>query len=184
MAAMWRPWRPALTRNTPMQNEADAIPRSFQMNMAYCRALLADVPASEMGAQPVAGLNHAAWIAGHLAYSFQAIGTELGLRPWLPDHWASLFGTGSRALPDARMYPAKAMLTDVLEDSAGRLVDRLRSAEDSELARPLPDERYRDVFPTLGAAVLHILVAHAAVHIGQLSAWRRAMRLRPVPDPL
>ena len=167
-----------------MRNEADAILRSFRMNMAYCRALLADVPASDMAAQPVAGMNHAAWIAGHLAHSFQAIGGELGMPPWLPDGWAPLFGTGSRALPDAGAYPDKAVLIEALEDGAGRLVDRLESAGDSELARPLPDERYRHVFPTLGAAVLHVLIAHAAVHLGQLSAWRRALRLPPVPDPL
>ena len=40
---------------------------------------------------------------------------------------------------------------------------------------PLPDKRFRDTFPTLGHAVLHILAGHVAVHVGQLGAWRRAM---------
>lgn len=51
---------------------------------------------------------------------------------------------------------------------------------DSELDSPLPDERYREVFPTLGHAVLHILTVHTAIHLGQISAWRRAMGL---PEP-
>ena len=35
--------------------------------MQYCRMLLADIPDERMAEQPVAGVNHPAWILGHLA---------------------------------------------------------------------------------------------------------------------
>jgi hypothetical protein len=54
--------------------------------------------------------------------------------------------------------------------------------EEDGLAQPLPDERYRHIFPTIGHALLHILTAHAAVHVGQVSVWRRAFGLPPLSD--
>jgi hypothetical protein len=52
----------------------------------------------------------------------------------------------------------------------------------TDLAQPLPDVRFRDQFPTVGHAVLHILAAHTALHIGQVIVWRRAMGLPAVPE--
>jgi hypothetical protein len=160
------------------------ILRSFGMVVGYARELLADVPDGRMAESPLAGINHAAWIVGHLAHSFQAIGGELGLGAWLPDDWASRFGTGTRPAPDRSVYPSKIELLGWFDDGARRLTERLRRMSDADLNVPLPDERYRHVFPTLGAAVLHILTVHAAVHLGQLSAWRRAIGLPGVKDPL
>jgi uncharacterized damage-inducible protein DinB len=158
--------------------------RSFDMNMLYGRRLLADLSDEQFTTQPVAGMNHAAWIVGHLCHSFEMIGGELGLPPWLPANWADYFGTGSSPLPVQAGSPGRIQLLSALADSQRRLTDALKAMPDAHLARPLPDERYRRIFPTLGSAVLHILTVHAAVHIGQLSAWRRAMRLPPVIDPM
>ena len=36
----------------------------------------------------------------------------------------------------------------------------------------------------IGHAVLHILVSHTAVHVGQITAWRRAMELPVMNEPL
>ena len=35
------------------------------------------------------------------------------------------------------------------------------------------------MFPTLGHALVHVLVGHTAAHVGQLADWRRAMGLPP-----
>ena len=50
------------------------------------------------------------------------------------------------------------------------------------MSATLPDERYRDVFPTIGHAVVHILTGHAAVHVGQVSVWRRAAGYQPLSE--
>jgi hypothetical protein len=46
--------------------------------------------------------------------------------------------------------------------------------------QPLPDGRYREMFPTLGHAVTHVLTAHTAAHIGQVIVWRRVMGFPPL----
>jgi hypothetical protein len=158
------------------------ILRSFGMSMEYGRNLLADLDHNQMTAQPLPGMNHPAWIVGHLAFSFQMIGGELGLEPWLPEHWANLFGTGS--ILNAGRYPRKHELLAALAAGEKKLTEHLATMDESDLDQPLPDERCRHTLPTLGSAVLHILTVHTAVHLGQLSAWRRAMGLPPVPDPV
>ena len=49
---------------------------------------------------------------------------------------------------------------------------------------PLPDEACRAIFPTLGHAVVHILGPHAAVHVGQISVWRRVMGFPALAEQL
>jgi uncharacterized damage-inducible protein DinB len=158
--------------------------RSFAMSMDYARQLVLDLNDQQFTAQPIAGLNHAAWIIGHLTSSFQMIGGELGLTPWLSPTWQHRFGTGSRPSTTSEDYPNRSELLAAFEDGQRRISDALSSLTDQDLAQPLPDEGYRHVFPTLGSAVLHILTVHTAVHLGQLSAWRRAMGLPRVADPL
>jgi hypothetical protein len=159
------------------------ILNSFEMNVAYGRRLCADITKDQFNAQPVAGMNTPAWIVGHLCGSFQLIGGELGLKPWLPAGWATLYGRGTRPSPTPTTGPGKAQLLSAFEDAAKRLVAALKARTNADLAQPLPDERFRKYFPTLGSAVLHILTVHAAGHLGQLSAWRRAMGLPSVNDP-
>jgi hypothetical protein len=48
------------------------------------------------------------------------------------------------------------------------------------MCAPLPDRMHRDKFPTVGHAVVHILTAHTAVHVGQISCWRRIAGFRPL----
>jgi hypothetical protein len=115
--------------------------RSLAMNMEYAHRLLADVGESQMTAQPVVGMNHAAWIAGHLAYSFQMIGGELGLKPWLPSRWAELFGTGSDPQTVTDDYPKREDLFAALEEGQRRLSEALTAMSDTDLNRALPDER-------------------------------------------
>jgi hypothetical protein len=162
----------------------EEISRSFALNIRYAQNLLQDVSNDQMTSQPVAGMNHPAWIVGHLTHSFQAIGGEMGIAAWLPEGWAERFGTGSALADDPSQYPPQAELIEVFNDAAERVSNRLKQLSDLSLSEPLPDERYRHVFPTLGSAALHILTCHLSVHLGQLSAWRRAMRMKPVEDPL
>ena len=150
---------------------------SYSLAADYGRKLLADVDADQMVAQPVVGMNHPAWIVGHLVYSCQMIGIEMGLTAWLPSDWVRRFATGSAVTADIAAYPTKAELLAAFDDATSRIRQRLERMTDAALDGPLPDERHRHVFPTLGHAALHILTVHLAVHLGQLSAWRRVMGL-------
>jgi hypothetical protein len=161
----------------------DEVLRSYGMTLDYLRRLVADLDDRQMALQPGGAVNHPAWVLGHLIYSCQAIGGEVGLPAWLEEDWARCFGAGSAPTADPAAYPSKAELLHALADGQRRLADRLAAVGEAGLAAPLPDERYRETFPTVGHAVLHILVAHAAVHVGQVSVWRRVAGLPPVPEP-
>ena len=129
-------------------------------------------------------MNHPAWTIGHLVYSCQQIGGEIGLEPWLGNDWKLQFGTGSTPIADPTAYPDKPTLLLALDEGQRRLSDKLTSTKEGDRAQPLPDVRYRSQFPTLGHAVLDILTAHTAMHVGQITVWRRAMGLAAVQENL
>ncbi len=56
----------------------------------------------------------------------------------------------------------------------------LLATDESRLREPLPDDKAREILPTLGDALLQIVSAHTAFHAGQLAAWRRAIGRPPV----
>lgn len=161
----------------------DETLNSFSLTLDFLRCLVADVPDEAMARQPAGVANHPAWTLGHLAHSCEAIAGELGVPPWLPAEWSARFGTGSVPTADRGAYPSKADLLAALDDGKRRLAARLRAMSDAGLGVPLPDERYRNRFPTLGHAVIHILGAHTAAHVGQVTVWRRAAGFGPPAEP-
>ncbi|HUT93799.1 MAG TPA: DinB family protein [Thermoguttaceae bacterium] len=158
------------------------ITHSFAMTLDFLRRLVADVDDGMMTAQAGDVVNHPAWTIGHLVYSCQGMAGELGVPGWLPEDWAARFGTGSTPLADRAAYPSKRELLDRLQEGQRRLVEALNSISESDLSVPLPDEQCRDLLPTLGHAVVHILVAHAAEHVGQIIVWRRVLGLGPLRE--
>ncbi|MCX7427326.1 MAG: DinB family protein [Planctomycetia bacterium] len=160
------------------------ILNSLALNLNFLRRMVADLDDGQMVGQVGGVVNHPAWTIGHLVGSFQLMGGELGMTPWLPENWAQWFGTGTTPVGHAGVYPGKEDLLQALDDGQRRLVETLASMSAADLARPLPDANYRDRLPTIGHAILHILASHAAMHVGQLAAWRRAMGLPVVREPL
>ena len=151
---------------------------SFTLTVGFLGRLVADVPDEMMSRQTAGVVNHPAWTIGHLIYSAEAIGGELGLPAWLPANWQQRFGTGSTPQPTG--YESRGELLSLFADARLRLRERLNELGELAMAQPLPDARYREKFPTLGHAVVHILTAHPASHVGQLVVWRRAMGLPPL----
>jgi hypothetical protein len=156
------------------------ILNSYSMTLGYLRRLVADVPDELFTKSAGGAVNHPAWVIGHLIHSAQGIGGEIGSSPWLPPSWAEKFGTGS--VPMNEGYPTKRALLDALADAERRLTERILELGESGMLQPLPDEKYRPIFPTVGHAVLHILTAHAAIHVGQITVWRQAVGLGPLKE--
>ena len=157
-----------------------AILNSYTLSLTYLRELVAEVPDDMFTAQLAGAVNHPAWVMGHLIYSAQAIGGEIGLTQWLPSEWAAQFATGSIPVSDRTMYPSKDSLLGWLTDAEQRIRNRIITIGDDGMLEPLPDVRHRESFPTIGHAVLHILTTHAALHIGQLTVWRRVLGYGPL----
>lgn len=156
-----------------------ALPH-FALNLAYAKRLVADLSEEQFVAQPVDGrtLNHPAFIIGHLAFVCDVGATLLGLPAVLPT-WRETLGNTGTPLPDRSAYPSNAELVGALETAHTRLVEAARAAKPEVLNAP-PPERFLARFPTVAAVMLHMLTNHQSVHLGQLSAWRRACGLPAV----
>jgi hypothetical protein len=83
-------------------------------------------------------------------------------------------------LDDATKYEAKDELLAALRDAQTRLTAGVERFDERRLDDPFPDPSYRDVFPTIRHALTQVLAGHAAFHVGQISAWRRAMGPPPM----
>lgn len=159
------------------------ILHSFSYCLDFLREQVEDVDAADMAAQPNGVMNHPAWVVGHITYACHLLGGVIGLAPWLPGDWEERYATGSVPVADASRYETKTDMLEILRDTESRLVEAVLQLDDAQLDQPFPDESYLDVFPTIRHALTQVLVGHTANHIGQLSAWRRAMSLPPMKRP-
>jgi len=148
---------------------------SYALSIDYLRGLLADLPDEKLADQPGGVVNHPLWTIGHLVYSAQMIGIELGMPTWLPEDWATQYGKGSVPSPELGKYPIKDALFERLTDAEHRLKAHLQELGEESMRQPLSDERFRAMMPTLGHAVTHILTTHTGAHLGQVLVWRRVM---------
>ena len=153
------------------------ILNSYRIILDFAHRMLADIPHNQWFAQPLEGMNHPGWIVGHLTYSHHMIGIEMGLTAWLPEDWGDYFAADGCKFSDVSEYRTVQQLLEAFDDATARIQARLSELGDDGLAGQLPDKRYRDTFPTLGHAVIHILMIHTPLHLGQFSAWRAAMGL-------
>lgn len=127
--------------------------------------------------------NHPAFVYGHLAMyparAMEMIGLDhAAMQP--PAGWAELFAAGveCRNDPERTIYPAKHLLVTSLMDWTERVAKALDSVDDSVLAGPnTAGGRLAEMFPNLGGAVNFYVNAHAMMHLGQVSTWRRCMGL-------
>ena len=159
----------------------DLVLPSYSFNLLYAQKLVADVPDEQMCAQPVPGrvMNHAAFVLGHLAFASENGVRFLGEQAARAEEWRDLFGMGATPQADRSRYPAKAALLQRLEEAHAHLVAAVGRATPEALAQPAP-ERMRGRFPTVGSLLLGLMTSHEASHLGQLSAWRRALGLPSV----
>lgn len=146
----------------------------------YARALVGDIADDQMTVQPAAGMNHPAWVLGHLASTAVFGSSMLGLDLATPEGWGGLFGSKSQPTPYRSDYPAKAELLEWFVKLREGLAGAVRSADPSRFDAETPHEGLRRFVPTVGDAVVFMLTTHEAIHLGQLSAWRRAMGMPPV----
>jgi hypothetical protein len=151
----------------------------FDRSLIFMRELVADLTDEEMVLQPTGVPNHGAWTLCHIVFSCQQIAAELRVAPWLPVDWESRFGYGSSPDPTPSTYSAKVGVLAALDDAGRRLRSALLAIDEGTLARPLPDEKAREILPTLADALLQVVAAHTAFHAGQLAAWRRAIGRQP-----
>lgn len=71
-------------------------------------------------------------------------------------------------------YPPKNTLIEAWLDAHERLIGGVKAASLDTLAEP-NDYHRPDLLPTVCDFLAYSIIGHTALHLGQLSAWRRAM---------
>ncbi|MEL6328729.1 MAG: DinB family protein [Planctomycetota bacterium] len=137
-----------------------------------------------IGASGPVRTNHPAFVYGHLtlypARALHCAGLESNpLRP--PEGFEDLFGPNAECRDDAEgtLYPGMDQVKSALYETTELCLEIIEGMKDEDLETPTAIERYRERFPTAGEAVAFLLGAHAAFHLGQVSAWRRIEGLGP-----
>jgi hypothetical protein len=148
--------------------------------LQYCRMLVGDLADERLAEQPLPGVNHPAWVLGHLAYSTDVATGLLGGAKVLPEGWASRFGGGSKLSASRSDYPSKEELLRAVEQGFERVRGQAPAATAEQLARPTNNTFLKGALPTTKELVAFLMTGHMAVHLGQLSTWRRMIGLPPL----
>ena len=151
----------------------ETLLRVAQINIGYAKSLLKDLPDEQLCLVSSPGMNHPAWIIGHVSWAYDTIVVLLEQPPRTDEHWRSLFSNGTQAVAERERYPSKQVLLDTFLATSQAAIEALRVAPDDVLARELPWPQFRRIMPTVGVAAANILTNHTTLHLGQLSAWRR-----------
>jgi hypothetical protein len=158
----------------------DPLLHTWSLNLGYAKQLVADIPDETMALQPAPGMNHAAWVLGHLACTADMLGAMISLKPICPPEWISLFDWNSTPSSDASLYPSKATLFKALEDAHTQIAATLPDVPESRWSETTPLEAVGGFLPTMGDCFVFVMAAHENMHLGQLSAWRRVQGMARV----
>lgn len=170
---------------TATATTASMINDSLKLCTGYAKMLLEDIPAEQFTHMPRPGMNHPAFCIGHLAIIPDMVLGLIGFgdRATPREGWQELFGMGSQCLPDADHYPTKDELVAYYFDRHAALAKALDEVDDAILRRESEGEgRFKDMCPTVGSAVNFLSAVHHMTHLGQISAWRRAVGMGPAMD--
>ncbi|MGL4420985.1 MAG: DinB family protein [Gemmataceae bacterium] len=144
----------------------------FSLNQMYAHRLVADIADEHFVAQPAPGVNHPAWILGHLSIAAD-YGLELCQQAYAcPAAWHDLFGPGTEPLADRTLYPTKAELLAAYDAGHAALAQAVLTVTPAQLEKP-NELGFLPELPTYGHLLKHLLSSHEGWHLGQLSAWRR-----------
>lgn len=168
----------------------EMIAAAGAMSPAYAQRLLADIPAAKFARfARVGGVeirsNHPAFIVGHLSLYPRIVLEHLGVPAGAAEHppaWHELFRHGVECRDDAggTIYPPMRELIEFFTAAHAAALDGLKQAGDEALlAANSVGGRMGELFPLLGGMLMFYVSGHPQIHLGQLSAWRRAMGLPP-----
>lgn len=160
---------------------ASAITITWKRNGAYGERLVQDLTRDQWLSQPVDGLvmNHPAWVVSHLnLYGDLAVRMIRG--EVVDDPADHAYGQKSRPLADPSAYAKPDELIARWRAIHADGIEALVAIDDKLLMSSTPLERWRTLHPRIGEMAVTLMVKHEAAHLGQLSAWRRAMGLPPV----
>ncbi|MEE9405655.1 MAG: DinB family protein [Algisphaera sp.] len=127
------------------------------------------------------GSHNPAWIMGHLAWVANMLVEGFGETSQIDmKAWGERFGMGSNSTDDADGGPSWDELLAAWREGHDAVVAHVGNVTAEILAAPNPFEALRGSFPTTGEFFSFLLSGHESLHLGQLSAWRRAQGESPL----
>ena len=170
-------------------NIGPMISASARLGLGYAERLLTDVKPDQFARFAKVGdtiieSNHPAFIFGHLSLYAGRVIEQLGQdgSAYEPSvAFNEVFSKDAKCVddPHGTIYPAMDEVVRKLMEGYRAAADALDMADDSVFMNENPNEAMRGKFPTNGAMLGFYVGGHFMLHIGQLSAWRRAMLLGP-----
>ena len=154
----------------------DALLSTYAFNLTYAKKLAEGIPEALACRRPPGIPNHAAWVFGHLATSTDFAGTLLDVPPVCPETWGGLFGKDSVPTEQRSRYPDLEEILTKLGEGHDGVVNAYTAASADRLALPATVGPIK-LFPQVGSLLGFLMTSHEALHLGQLSAWRRGMGL-------
>ena len=157
-----------------------ALLSTYERNLDHARRLVNDLDDEKMVVQPVRGMNHPAWVLGHLTCTCDVAMRVIGESPVAPSDWAQTFGPRTEPVADRQRYPDRDVLLDALEQCHEAVAERVGALSADAMQAAPEDARFQKRWPTRADALLHVMIGHEQMHLGQVSALRRAQALPPV----
>lgn len=157
----------------------NAICCNILATVTYAKTIVADIDDALMTQQPL-GLNHPAWILLHLATAADYAAKLLGGSGVCPVDWNEKADT-KKPLSELRIdYPDKQVLLETFEAAYKNASDLFAKMTPESLQAPQKLGFFETELPTVEDMATFLLVAHSNLHLGQLSAWRRATGKGPL----
>lgn len=124
-------------------------------------------------------VNSPAWQTGHLLTGVGGAAKLLGGDVPTPA-WIESCARGSTPPGERSDFPPRQEMIALAQTYFTQALERLEAASPELLQKEMPEPGLRQLLPTIGEAVIFLLTTHAAMHIGQIAAWRRAHGLPPL----
>lgn len=132
------------------------------------------IPNERATAQASPAVNHALWTYGHLAVTNDWVATLIDGKPSaLPSNYNALFGMESTPVDDPNQYPSFADIRTAYTRAGQRLVNAVKTLDDSQLGNPPKGEGYGFV-NSFGDGILKA-AWHEGWHLGQIADLRRGL---------
>jgi hypothetical protein len=97
-----------------------------------------------------------------------------------PDPKDGPFGMGSAPGSPAIPYEDIKVLTEAYSNGARKVISLLEKSDAGVLQNKVTLARWQDRMPVAGLALPYLMLVHENQHMGQISAWRRALALPSV----
>ncbi len=166
----------------PWKQTIDTVVRAYDWNLSYARKLVEDIPLDLMAKPAGSGLeNHPAFTIGHLVTGSGLMAAGFHEENTVPQSIRDLCerrGPGDPRLPgnDSETSPPMDELLAELERQHSLVVKGLREYPPERWSETV-EWRFGKALPEALDVAVFMLITHEAMHLAQLSAWRRGMGL-------